>query len=407
MAGLTDRFLAGLKPPTKGRLTAPDSTKGLALRVAEGGTKTWAFTYKRNGLTKRIKLGEYPSIGLSAARSLARKCLDDLDAGRSPAAERAAEKLAGGLGGAAFNFAALCDRYVEEYAKQKKRSWRNDVQLLKRPIKAWGDRAPAGLRRREILDELDRIAKSAPVAARRTFAILHKLFRWAVSVELLEVNQIAGADKPGMREQPRERSLDTAELRAFWNGLDVDGSPVTPQVATALRLTLLTAQRPGQISGLRVDELVDLDGEAPMAQFSARRMKTARAHACPLGPLAVKLIKSALGMRDPDRPSQFVFPARNVKQGDVSMTREAMTRSMTRLSEHLGMTKNVTCHDLRRSGATFASAEGISIEHIERLLAHRLPGISQTYNRHAYAREKLAAVLAIETYVNRVVLQGG
>lgn len=45
-------------------------------------------------------------------------------------------------------------------------------------------------------------------------------------------------------------------------------------VGIAVRLIFLTAQRPLQVSGMRLDELIDLDGPAPCWDLWAESMST-------------------------------------------------------------------------------------------------------------------------------------
>ena len=59
-----------------------------------------------------------------------------------------------------------------------------------------------------------------------------------------------------------------------------------------------------------------------------------------------------------------------------------------------------TLHDLRRTARSLLSRAGVSREHAERCLGHKLPGVEGVYNQYKYrpemlfAYEKLAALIA-------------
>ena len=72
---MTERFIAGAKAGgAGGRSDYFDTvTKGLVLRVAPGGRKSWClfYTSPSDGKRARIGLGTYPAVGLADARAKA------------------------------------------------------------------------------------------------------------------------------------------------------------------------------------------------------------------------------------------------------------------------------------------------------------------------------------------------
>ena len=76
----------------------------------------------------RITIGRYPDIGLAAAREAADGYRKVVSAGGNPAE---AKRLASG-GNKLFG--ALADRYLEEYARRKKRSYAVDERTLKNHV---------------------------------------------------------------------------------------------------------------------------------------------------------------------------------------------------------------------------------------------------------------------------------
>src|SRR5262245_63966515 len=103
---------------------------------------------------------------------------------------------------------------------------------------------------------------------------------------------------PGGTAVARDRFLSADEIRQVWRALDDPGAlGIKPDAATALRLILATAARPGMVRGMVGNELRDLKGPSehgPHWSLPAERMKAKSAFITPLSPLAVKLIRPHL-----------------------------------------------------------------------------------------------------------------
>src|SRR6516165_5725126 len=77
---------------------------GLALRVSYGGAKSWVYFYRLFGKQKRLTLGRWPSMSLSAARDAWRNARTTIDKGENPQHQRPA---------AANSFAAVADEWLK------------------------------------------------------------------------------------------------------------------------------------------------------------------------------------------------------------------------------------------------------------------------------------------------------
>ena len=161
----------------------------------------------------------------------------------------------------------LAERYLYDYAKARKASWKDDEQRLGRARKALGKKEAASITRRDIINFLDDVKRTAPVQANRTQTIICTMFNWAVEEELLEANPIAGLRKRA-KETAATRTLTDAELRVLWFAFDAAGreSVTGLDVAEALKALLLTGQRPGEIAGAFQREFVHL-GEPKTARW--------------------------------------------------------------------------------------------------------------------------------------------
>ena len=58
--------------------------RGLGIRVAPSGLKSWFVMRRTDGKMKRITLGRYPAVTLSAARKKTADMLENIAAGNSP-----------------------------------------------------------------------------------------------------------------------------------------------------------------------------------------------------------------------------------------------------------------------------------------------------------------------------------
>jgi hypothetical protein len=165
--------------------------------------------------------------------------------GGDPQTARKAKRAASTL-----TFNALADDYLERYAKAHKRSWANDALYLRAHVRpTWAEKPAGRITRADAAALLDRIARSAPTSANRTQSILSRLFNWAIESGLLESNPLSRMPKRA-REHAKDRVISSDEIRVLWGALDGDTS-----VMAALRLLLLSGLRPGEIAGLKVDEL--------------------------------------------------------------------------------------------------------------------------------------------------------
>ena len=188
-------------PPKTGRVEIWDAkTPGLCLRISANGSATWSLRYRpRNGGGKqRITLGPADTLGLADARDRVSRLRVDIADGGDPQRDRM-NKRAAADGALTFETVAL--RYLDEYARLYKASWKNDEIYLKRTRAAWGKRAIGSITDDDAAALLDEIATAAPVSANRTQSVLHKLFVWAKEPgrKFVAINPLAG-----MRRRARE-----------------------------------------------------------------------------------------------------------------------------------------------------------------------------------------------------------
>jgi integrase len=218
----------------------------------------------------------------------------------------------------------------------------------------------------------DIAARGRKAMANQSKHLLHAFFKWAKQPgrKFVTVNPFADLPAPGGANVRRERFLSTAEILRVWRALDEPGRfGISPDAATALRLILATAARPGMVCGMTGAELRDLRGPSehgPNWSLGAERMKSGSAFITPLSGLALDLLRPHL-KADP-QAKLFNIP------------RYYLQEAAKRLVVGLGM-EPWTPHDLRRTAATILDRAGYSLEQIGALLAHTRKGVTAIYAR--------------------------
>lgn len=412
---LTAQFIKGLRPPEAGVVEFWDAgMPGLCLRVFSSGRGSWSFRYRpREGGKKneRVTFGPLEALSLADARDRAAKVRADVvDGGNPQLTRRQRREEAKHI----LTFEALAQRYLDEYAKPRKASWKDDEQRLGRARKALGHRDATSITRRDIIGFLDNMKRAAPVQANRTQSIICTLFNWAVEEELLDTNPIAGLKKRA-KEKVSTRTLTSAEIRVLWRALD-EAADMTVEVAEALKALLLTGQRPGEVAGAVQREMVNLDSPALARwEIPAERMKARRPHVVPLAPMARAVFEAAVERRKCEGDKVGVFGSRRLSR--ETLARHSLSQAINkRIVPNLrpeGPDADAarslqedppTPHDFRRTVATGMAALGIPREDRKAVLAH-VPGDihGAVYDQYERLREKRIALETWERHVAGVL----
>lgn len=387
----TDKMIEKLKPQDK--IVDTRETDGFGVRVLPSGVKTWFYIYRFEGKRRFMNLGHYPAISLAEARTKHRAALTRVEQGGDPFSE---------LEAAAHerkktpNLSDFIDDYIRIYAKPKLKSWEKIEQSLKREIvPVLGKKKITDIKRRDIVLILNEVAGRAPVMANRLLAYTRHLFAWAVDQDALEINPLAGMKRPGGSEEPRQRNLSDDEIRILWKSLDRNDLMITPEIKRAIKLVLVTAQRPGEVIGMHTEEI---DGH--WWTIPASRAKNGLAHRVYLTQTALSLLGNTTGRG-------YIF--KTAGEDDKPMTELAMNTAIRRhllfqlkdakgnplynkdgkpaTENRLGV-DHFTPHDLRRTAASGISNLDFIDEHVDALLNHKKTGVKRVYIINKYDKEK-------------------
>jgi integrase len=393
---LTDTMVRAAQAPLGKRLEITDSRcVGLTLRVTDRGTKSFAFTYwspKQNKMA-RLTLGKYPDLSLGKARAEADKHRAAVSDGRDPQSSKIEARDAG-----VVTFDVAAQRYIDEYAKPNKSSWKNDEGYLKRPLAKWHYRDMKSITDDDVAWLLAEIAKTAPVSANRTQSVLHKLFGWAKEPgrKLVAVNPCAGLSRQS-REKSKERVLSDDEIRTLWRGLDDPALPAAPAIVFALKFILSTMARPAMAAGATRAELVNIEGSQPEWHLESDRMKNRKPFIVPLSKLAMEIVRKAM----PDKDQAVVFQSKWSNR--ASIARHSLSQALIDIVDYLKMPEPFTPHDLRRTAATIARRAGAARDAVEALLAHTKDDVTDIYDRYNMLSEKRKAASILEREIRRIV----
>jgi integrase len=381
---LTDLKIKKLKPPASGQMEIWDSKlPGFGIRITSKGTISFVLLYRFYGKSRRYTIGRYPIVSLAAARASAHEALVKINAGGDPASEkRNYRKSSNGL-----LFEDLVEQFIEKYAKRHNKTWREAERILNRDfLPLWKNRQVDQITRADINHALDAIIdRGAPSGANHCFAMIRRVFNWAIERGLLEQSPCSGMKKP-TKDISRDRVLTDEELLAIWKAADQDAFPF----GIMTKLLILTAQRIGEVTTLHWQ---DLDLGEQLWNLEAGKNKSGIEHIVPLTKSTVELIDTI-----PYLHNELLFPAQKL---DANRPVSGISKFKARLDE-VSQVYNWRMHDIRRTVATGMAKHRVPPHVVERILNHKsgtFGGVAGVYNRFGYLPEMREALETWETHL--------
>ena len=382
MARITNTFVDKLEPSTKVTFHRDETLVGFGVKVSPTGRISFIAEGRiRGGKTKRFTLGQYPALSVQEARDLARVKIQAMQRGEDPkaakdAALRKAEALSKTLG-------SMFSDYVK--AKDLKPRTSQDYRSTFRVVFAdWGDRPVRSITRKECEDLFieTRDKKGLPTAA-KAFRIISAVFNFAMADDiggerLIRENPADVIKQKGYKRsvKSRDRYLTDTEISKlihFWL-IGKDWPETTPhgvneQGINYVMLLLCSGLRRGEGLGLRWS---DIDWERK--HFAIHDTKNGTDHYVPLSKVITQILTRQKGELEKNckDESPWVFPAR---YGGGHMT-EPRTQ-LESICKSIGV--KFRLHDLRRTFATHAQANGASFELIRKALNHKSSSVTEGY----------------------------
>lgn len=414
---LTDKRLEKLVAPPGGRLEiADDLVRELRVRVGKTGKKSWSMLYRvaradgSRGEMKRLNLGVYPTVSLTAARDKAREALEAASMGIDPAAVRATEIDQRQT----RTFDVVFERWIElhvkvttrdgQRAKAAEEAARKEAEergtkprkvarcpaerlLADLVVPKWRGRLIESIRRTEVVELIDGIVmdKGASIA-REVRKHLVGLFSWAIDRGLIDISPAAGIKRKDLRYAASERCLSMDELRRVWNAAGDLSYPFGDWV----RLLILTGQRRSEIADLERGWLAPEKDR--LFVIPAHKYKTGIAHTVPLSAPAWKIVEGLPRWNE----GEFLLSGSGGRSAisGFSKAKASLDKKIAKAAAKDGLPPMAPwrIHDLRHSVTTHMIGLGIREEHVERVLGHKIGGVAGVYNHHSYLPEKRAAL---------------
>lgn len=373
---LTDAKLRTLTQPGK-----HSDGEGLYLELTPAGGKYWRMKYRHGGKEKRLAFGVYPGVSLKDARDQAQTARKLLQAGSDPGEVKKAAKAQTVFESANTLQAVAADWLAHQSTRWEPATKARVLASLEADIfPALGARPLASIRPGEIMKAVQKIeARGAGDQAARVMQRIKQVYRWAVTHERIEANQmldLVPSEVLKPREVKHRAAMSERELPGFLLKLAAyEGDPNTVQ---ALRLLLLTTTRPGEVRGARWAEFHPADA---VWIIPAERMKMRHEHRVPLSRQALQVLET---MRPISGDRELVFPSPFYPSKPLS--ENTFNSALARM----GYKNTATAHGFRALFSTVTNEHDRSLRDvIERQLAHKeRDQVRAAYHRSTYLKDR-------------------
>jgi integrase len=347
-----------LPSPTDGKRTYYYDTKlpGLGIMVFPTGTKTF-FLYKRvDGKPDKIKLGRFPDMHPEQAFNAAYKLMNDISDGVNPNQQKKNLR-------AEMIFEDLFTKYLNEHAKVRKSSWKEDLGYYNRHLTSLNSKKISDVQRPDIERLHNRIKDDKGIyAANRSLALLSKIYSKAIDWGLEGDNPCRGIKK--FKEKSRERFIQGDEITRFFESLNNEPSETFKDF---FYLSLLTGARRNNVQAMHWNDI-----NFNRAEWLVEETKNGEPQTIPLIPQAILILKE----RYDNKISDWVFPSSTSKSGHI----EEPKKVWKNLLERAGI-KDLRIHDLRRTLGSWQAATGANSYIIGKSLGHKTQQATAIYAR--------------------------
>jgi integrase len=381
----TNTWLERLKPPATRTWYTEDGRPGFMLRAYSTGEKSFVYRYQLAGARRALTLGSYPAVSLADAHKRYEAARALVSEGRDPHAVKAAAKVA--LSEAPTVREIICEWRTLYCATKRRRPEQADTLLSPKNLPpAFLDLKAEVVTKRIVIDMvLDPILRrGSPSVATDLGSLLKQIFAFAEDRERIPASLLGSLKKHGGKEKKRKRVLNDEEIVVFWHKLDQCGMQEFMRIA--LRLTLVTAQRRGEIASMQWSHL-DLANK--IWSVPGDIVKNEQPNLIPLSPLALKLLAQ---LKVFAKDSHFVLPSYHRKKKEWDhLTPRALTRSVRENEAVFGI-PHFTPHDLRRTARTNLSRLKVPREVAELVLNHKKGGDVEVYDLYEFLDEKREAL---------------
>jgi integrase len=359
--------------------------RNLWLQVTKTG-RSWVFRYRFSNRQREMGLGSVNDVSLAEARGRAAICRRLVREGVDPIERRRSNAAEDKVAEAKFvTFRQAAERYIAAQTP----SWKNEkhADQWTATLKAYvypvfGElpvqRIDTGL----VTKALGVIWNEKAETAARVRGRIEAVLEWATDIGLRSGENPARRGRIsnllGKRSKARRvkhhAALPYKDMNAFW--VDLGGREGVS--AEALRFTILTAARTGEVIG---STWAEIDLQAKTWTIPGARMKAGREHRVPLSALAVEVLLRLKPLRESD--ASFVFPGARKGRALSSMAMLMLLRKMERT--------DITAHGFRSTFRDWAAeTTTFAGDMVEMALAHTVADkVEAAYRRGSMFEKRM------------------
>lgn len=357
---LNDTYVGRLKHKAE-RYDARDSVeRGLMMRVGKKvGHKQWYTFVYRGSKRQMVRLGSFPKMNTQEARIAA-----------------IAAKNASNTARPSEHIITVADLFKEYRAaiEPSRRSWR-DVQIA---WDTWARDRIGHVRLQDLTVHHGRemrnhiTSNSTELRANSVIRYIRPMFAWAEEEEHLDVNPWVTL-KSKVVATPRDRVLSNDEWQSLWTACSHD------RLGPFVRFLMLSAQRVGNVSSMRWDELDGNVWTIPREKFKATKVSAQKAHEVPMSRAMLAIVNAQ------PRLGPFVFGITGQRPLSFGSRQKDRFGKLADLSDWV-------VHDIRRTAATRMGEGKVTRFIIERVLGHADNTVTGRYDHAIYRDEKRDAL---------------
>ena len=352
----TKRKIESLPPTEKTETYHDTETAGFKLTLSKAGTYTFIVYRKIKGKPERIKLGNFPAMTVEQGRKKANIVNASIAEGNNPNDSKRADR-------AELTLKDLFTEYLENHAKQYKKSWRTDEMNYKNHLSHWDNKKLSHIDRVLVQSLHQKIGKAVGhYQANRILALVKVIFNRAIEWGMFEKANPAQGIKH-YKEKSREQFLQADELQSFFKSVAEEENTT---IRDYVLISLLTGARRANVLAMQWDEI-----NIQRREWLISETKNGDSHTLPLTNEALQILKD----RKEESSSKFVF-AGSGKTGHLVEPKKGWAR----IKKRAGI-KDLRLHDLRRSLGSWQASTGTSLPIIGKTLAHKNVATTLIYAR--------------------------
>jgi integrase len=389
MSHLTKKLIDSIQSGTTATYVWDDQLAGFGVRVLPSGKRSYVAKYSVGGgrasRQRWYQLGVHGQITCEQARQLAQQVFASVARGEDPQKSRLEKR-------SAPTVVDLWARYQAEHLPRKKPSSADDDAALARLylLPALGGFKLADVSRNDI-SRLHHQLSDRPYRANRLLALISKMFNLAELWGYRPDNSNPTRHVVKFAEKARQRYLSSDEVGKLALALSdaAAAGEITVDMASAIRLLLLTGARLNEILGAQWDWL---DWDAKIIRLPDSKT----------GAKPIFLSEQALAVLEQQRVAQSSKPSRYIIRGRLKNQQLVNLRKpWGRVCIRAGI-NGVRIHDLRHTAASIGVASGLTLPLIGRLLGHSQTQTTQRY-AHVDTDPALLAANAIGKALSQLV----